>query len=74
VRKEPMPLLSLGTGGWGKKVFTRKNTHLPWSKIMVKGSFFVVNDSLTTFCLSWSIDRYRSCFHSLLTTMVDASL
>jgi hypothetical protein len=26
---------------------------------MVKGSFFVVNDSLTMICLPWSIDHYQ---------------
>jgi hypothetical protein len=30
---------------------SKKSVHLPRSKIMVKGSFFVVNDSSTTICL-----------------------
>jgi hypothetical protein len=40
-------------------------------KSWLKGSFFMVNDSLTTICLPWSIDRYGSFCHGFSMTMVD---
>jgi hypothetical protein len=41
---------------------------------MVKGSCFVVNDSLAMICLQWSIDHYRSFCHGFSTSMVEEYL